>query len=153
MSTNGNGGGLARPGFRSLTAGLLLAATACGLYTLNSQIEVFGFGASGPDARSFPRVALWMLAAVVALRLILSLRQEDDTLSASRLRRVNIVAASAALALWAMPRIGFFAGAAGMGIVVALILGERKPLLLGLPIVVAAIVAYGGHHGLNIPLP
>ena len=154
MSTNGHGGGVARPGFRTLTAGLLLAAAAWGLYSLDSQIQVFGFGASGPDARSFPRLALWLLAAVVALRLVLSLRAEDFPLgNPVRLGRVLAVTASSAVALWAMPQVGFFFGAAGAGIVVALMLGERRPLLLVLPLIVAAVVTLGGRHGLNIPLP
>ncbi|PWR01404.1 hypothetical protein DKT77_17005 [Meridianimarinicoccus roseus] len=154
MSFNGQGGGFARPGFRTLIAGLLLAAAAWGLCSLDRQIEVFGFGASGPDARSFPRVALWLLAAVVALRLVLSLRAEDYPLGTpARLGRVVAVAASGAAALWAMPQFGFFAGAAGAGIIVALVLGERRPLLLGLPLIVAAVVAYCGRHGLSIPLP
>ena len=42
---------------------------------------------------------------------------------------------------------------AGAGFVVAIVLGERRPLLLGLPLIVAAIVADGGRHGLSIPLP
>ncbi|MAB04405.1 MAG: hypothetical protein CML50_00070 [Rhodobacteraceae bacterium] len=154
MSTNGRGGGIAHSGFRTLTAGLLLAAAVWGLYNLESQIQVFGFGASGPDARSFPRLALWLLAAVVALRLVLSLRSEDIPLgNPVRLGRVLAVTASSAAALWVMPQVGFFFGAAGAGIVVALTLGERRPLLLVLPLIVAAVVTLGGRHGLNIPLP
>ena len=154
MSTNGRGGGIAHSGFRTLTAGLLLAAAVWGLYNLESQIQVFGFGASGPDARSFPRLALWLLAAVVALRLVLSLRSEDIPLgNPVRLGRVLAVTASSAVALWAMPQVGFFFGAAGAGIVVALMLGERRPLLLVLPLIVAAVVTFGGRHGLSIPLP
>lgn len=144
-------GGFARPGFRTLT--VLLAAAAWGLVSLDSQIEIFGFGASGPDARSFPRVALWLLAAVAALRLILCLRTEDTPLGLSRLGRVLTLTASCAAALWAIPHIGFFFGAAGVGIVVALVLGERRPLLLGLPLVIAAVVTFGGRYGLSIPLP
>ena len=154
MSTNGRGGGIAHSGFRTLTAGLLLAAAVWGLYNLESQIQVFGFGASGPDARSFPRLALWLLAAVVALRLVLSLRSEDIPLgNPVRLGRVLAVTASSAAALWVMPQVGFFFGAAGAGIVVALTLGERRPLLLVLPLIVAAVVTFGGRHGLSIPLP
>ena len=154
MSTNGRGGGIAHSGFRTLTAGLLLAAAVWGLYNLESQIQVFGFGASGPDARSFPRLALWLPAAVVALRLVLSLRSEDIPLgNPVRLGRVLAVTASSAAALWVMPQVGFFFGAAGAGIVVALTLGERRPLLLVLPLIVAAVVTLGGRHGLNIPLP
>jgi FtsH-binding integral membrane protein len=154
LSTNGRGGGIAHSGFRTLTAGLLLAAAVWGLYNLESQIQVFGFGASGPDARSFPRLALWLLAAVVALRLVLSLRSEDIPLgNPVRLGRVLAVTASSAAALWVMPQVGFFFGAAGAGIVVALTLGERRPLLLVLPLIVAAVVTLGGRHGLNIPLP
>lgn len=153
MSVKGFGGGLARPGFRTLTTGLLLAAALWALYALDSQIQVFSFGDAGPDARSFPRVVLWLLAAVVALRLVLSLRREDDAFRLRPLGRVLAVVAVTILALWLMPTVGFFAGAAGAGIVVSLVLGERKPLMLGLPLVVAAIVAFGGQHGLNIPLP
>lgn len=154
MTRDGSRGGFARPGFRTLTAGLLLAATLWAVFALDSQIQIFGFGDAGPDARSFPRVALWLLAAVVALRLILSLRTEDASLGGTlRLRRVLAVVASTAAALWAMPQFGFFAGAASAGIVVAIILGERRPMLLGLPVIVAAVVAYGGRHGLSIPLP
>ena len=99
MSTNGRGGGIAHSGFRTLTAGLLLAAAVWGLYNLESQIQVFGFGASGPDARSFPRLPLWLLAAVVALRLVLSLRSEDIPLgNPVRLGRVLAVTASSAAA-------------------------------------------------------
>ena len=108
MSTNGRGGGIAHSGFRTLTAGLLLAAAVWGLYNLESQIQVFGFGASGPDARSFPRLALWLLAAVVALRLVLSLRSEDIPLgNPVRLGRVLAVTASSAAALWVMPQVGW----------------------------------------------
>lgn len=154
MRSNDQRGGFAHPGFRTLTAGLLLAAAAWGLYSLDSQIQVFGFGAAGPDARSFPRVALWLLAAVAALRLVLGLRAEDTPLgNRARLGRVLAVTASCAVALWAMPQTRFFIGAAGAGIVVALVLGERRPLLLGLPLVVAAVVVYGARHGLRIPLP
>jgi len=154
LNRAGRGGGLARPGFRTLTAGLLLTAALWAVFALNSQIQVFGFGDAGPDARSFPRLVLWLLAGAVALRLILSLRIEDAPLGdMSRLGRVLAVTASTALALWAMRQFGFFAGAAGAGFVVAIVLGERRPLLLGLPLIVAAIVAYGGRHGLSIPLP
>jgi hypothetical protein len=154
LSTTGHGRGFARPGFRTLTAGLLLAAALWAILDLNNQIEVFGFGDAGPDARSFPRVALWLLATVLAFRLILSLFAQDAPLGGmARLGRVLAVTASAAAALWAMPHLGFFAGAAGAGVVVAIVLGERRPLLLGLPLIVAAIVAYGGRHGLSIPLP
>ena len=134
MNFDGQGGGVARPGFRTLTAGLLLAAAAWGLYGLDDQIQVFGFGASGPDARSFPRAALWLLAAVVALRLVLSLRAEDVPLGTpARLGRVLAVTASGAVALWAMPHVGFLVGAAGAGIVVALVLGERRRALPSAP--------------------
>jgi hypothetical protein len=148
------GGGFARPGFRLLTTGLMLAAALGAIAVLDQQIEIFGFGDSGPDARSFPRMALWLLAAVLALRLILGLRQADAPLGRPvRLGRVLAVAAATALALWLMPRAGFFVGAAGAGIVVALVLGEKRLPALILPFFIAAIVAYGGRHGLNIPLP
>jgi len=153
LSSN-NGGGFARPGFRTLTTGLLLAAALGALAVLNSQIEVFGFDNTGPDARTFPRAALWLLAAVLALRLILSLRAADAPLGGiSRLGRVLAVSASTAAALLAIPHLGFFAGAAGTGVVVAIVLGEKRPLPLILPVLIAAIVAYGGRHGLGIPLP
>lgn len=146
--------GFARPGVRTLTAGFVLAAAMGALYTLESQIEVFGFGAAGPDARSFPSAALWLLAMVATLRMVLSLRTEDAPLgSPARLGRVLAATASCAVALWAMPQVGFFVGAAGTGIVVTLVLGERRPLVLALPLIVAAVVAYGGRHGLSIPLP
>jgi hypothetical protein len=148
------GGGFDRPGFRLLTTGLLLAAALGAIAVLDQQIEVFGFGDIGPDARSFPRVVLWLLAAVLALRLILNLRSPDTPLgSPVRLGRVLAVLACTAAALWLMPRFGFFIGAAGAGIVVALVLGEKRPLPMILPVLIAAIVAYGGRHGLGIPLP
>ena len=153
MSAKTLGGGFSRPGFRTLTASLLLVAALWALYALDSQIQVFSFGESGPDARSFPRAVLWLLVVVVALRLALSLRREDAALSAWPLLRVLVVVAVCILALWAMPVVGFLAGAAGAGVIVSLVLGERKPLMLSLPLLVAAVVAYGGQHGLNIPLP
>ncbi|WP_417211165.1 tripartite tricarboxylate transporter TctB family protein [Antarctobacter sp.] len=154
MSTDRHRGGWARPGFFSVTGSLILAAALSALYLLDSQIEVFGFGDAGPDARSFPRAALWLLAGTVALRLVMRLRTQDTPLQPPRrLGRVLAVTACTGAALLAMPQFGFFAGAAGAGIVVALVLGERRPLMLCLPVIVAAIVAYGGRHGLNIPLP
>lgn len=148
------GGGFARPGFRLLTAGLFLAATVAAIVTLGQQIEVFGFGDVGPDARSFPRGALWLLAAVLILRLALCLRGPEMPLGDPvRLGRVLAVAACTAIALWLIPTVGFFIAAAGAGIVVALVLGEKRPLPLLLPVLVAGIVAYGGRHGLSIPLP
>ncbi|WP_040607879.1 tripartite tricarboxylate transporter TctB family protein [Oceanicola sp. S124] len=153
MSAKSSGGGVSRPGFRTLTASLLLAAALWALQALDSQIQVFSFGESGPDARSFPRGVLWLLVAVVALRLVLSLRREDAALRAGPLLRVLAVVAVCILALWSMPTVGFLAGAAGAGVIVSLVLGERKPLMLGLPLLVSAVVAYGGQHGLNIPLP
>lgn len=154
MSTNGNGDGFARPGFRTLTASLLLAATLSALTVLDTQIEVFGFGDSGPDARSFPRAVLWLLAAVVALRLVLSLRSADAPLGTpTRLGRVMAVTLGTVAALWVMPHYGFLVGATGVGIVVAVMLGEKRPVMLALPVIVAVVVAYGGRHGLSIPLP
>ena len=153
MSGNDRGG-FARPGFRLLTTGLLLAAGFAAIAMVNQQIEVFGFGDTWPDARSFPRAALWLLTAVLALRLGLSLRSVDTPLgSPARLGRVLAVVASTGGALWLMPDFGFFIGAAGAGIVVTLVLGEKRPLLLILPILIAAIFAYGGRHGLSMPLP
>ena len=146
--------GFARPGFGTLTAGLLLVTTVGAIAALDSQIEVFGFGDAGPDARSFPRAALWLLAAVLALRLARNLRVQDATFGGmSRLGRALAVAATSAVALWAMPLVGFLVAASGLGIVVALLLGERRIVLLALPVAVAALVTYGGRHGLNIPLP
>jgi len=147
-------GGFTRPGFRLLTTGLLLAAGFAAIAMVNQQIEVFGFGDTWPDARSFPRAALWLLTAVLALRLGLSLRSVDTPLgSPARLGRVLAVVACTGGALWLMPDFGFFIGAAGAGIVVTLVLGEKRPLLLILPILIAAIFAYGGRHGLSMPLP
>ncbi|WP_425072117.1 tripartite tricarboxylate transporter TctB family protein [Sagittula sp. S175] len=148
------GGGLSRPGFRLLTTGLLLAAALGAIAVLDRQIEVFGFGDSGPDARSFPRLAFWLLAAVLALRLVLTLRAGDSPLGRPvRLGRVAAVAVFVAASLWVMPVTGFFVAAAGTGVAVALVLGERRPLPLIVPVLAAALVAYGGRHGLNIPLP
>ena len=146
--------GFTRPGFGTLTAGLLLVTTIGAIAALDSQIEVFGFGDAGPDARSFPRAALWLLAAVLTLRLIRNLRVPDAAFGGpSRLGRAMAVAVGTAVALWAMPQVGFLIGASGLGILVALLLGERRILLLALPVAVAALVTYGGRHGLNIPLP
>ena len=103
MSAKTLGGGFSRPGFRTLTASLLLVAALWALYALDSQIQVFSFGESGPDARSFPRAVLWLLVAVVALRLVLSLRREDAALRAWPLLRVLVVVAVCILALWAIP--------------------------------------------------
>ncbi|MFV0662784.1 tripartite tricarboxylate transporter TctB family protein [Denitromonas sp.] len=148
-------GGPSRPDFQALTCGILLVGALGALYVLNAQIQVFGFGDAGPSARSFPRVALWVLAAAVVIRLAQSLRRPDVAFGSLRqIGGVLIVTLSTAAALWSMPRFGFFGGAAVAGIVATLAMGERRPsLLIGLPLLVAAIVAYGGRHGLSIPLP
>lgn len=155
MSTETNRGGVIRPGFRTFTGAVLLTGAIAAVATLDTQIEVFGFGDSGPDARSFPRLAFGLLAGVMALRLVLSFRQADTAMvPIHKMARVLGVIVVTGAALWSMPRFGFFPGAALAGIVATLALGERRPLLVvGLPVVIALITAYGGRYLLNIPLP
>lgn len=155
MTAETTRGGFSRPGFRALTGGILLVGALGALYVLNAQIQVFSLGDAGPSARSFPRWALWVLAAAVLLRLVLSLRVPEIHFGPLRRSgRVLIVTLSTAAALWTMPQFGFFVGAAVAGIVATLAMGERRPLLLiGLPLLVAALVGYGARHGLSIPLP
>ena len=155
MTPDTDRGGFLRPGFRTLTGTVLLTGALAAIFTLDAQIQIFGFGDSGPDARSFPRLVLWALAGVVALRLILSVRAAEAPLGPRhRIGRVLGLIFVTGLALWSMPRFGFFPGAALAGIATTVALGERRPLLvMGLPVLVAAIVAYGGRHGLTIPLP
>lgn len=92
---------------------------------------------------------LWLLARVLTLRQILGLRAGG----LPGLGRVLAIAAVTAAVLSAMPHLSFLVGSAGVGIGVAIMLGERRLLPLGLPLIVAAVVTYGGRHGLGIPLP
>lgn len=155
MTPETNRGGDFRPGFRTATGTVLLIGSLAALFVLETQIQVFGFGDSGPDARSFPRMVLWALAVVMVGRLLVSFREKDAPLGPPRrLARVLVLLAITAIALWSMARFGFFPGAALAGITATITLGERRPFFaIGLPVLVAAIVAYGGRHVLSIPLP
>ena len=82
------------------------AATIAAILMLDSQIEVFGFGAAGPDARRFPRMILWLLAGVLTLRQILGLRAGG----LPGLGRVLAIAAVTAAVLSAMPHLSFLVG-------------------------------------------
>lgn len=155
MTVTTNPGGAFRPGFRTLTCLVLLAGSLAGLYLLDRQIEVFGFGAQGPDARTLPRIVLWVLTAALLARLAVSWRTPDVYAGPPRrVLRVLIVIATTITALWLMPRFGFFPGAVVAGISVTLSLGERRLLLVvGVPLILATAVFLGGRNGLNIPLP
>ncbi|MCF8482663.1 MAG: tripartite tricarboxylate transporter TctB family protein [Rhodospirillum sp.] len=146
-----------RFGIRTLTTGGLLGGALAGLAVLDRQIPRFGFGDQGPDARSFPRLALGALALALVIRLGLGFMRGATDASIGPGRRLAWTLALAlvsGLALVAMPVLGYFAGAGLVGVATALLLGERRPVLgVLVPVVIAGIVTLGARWGLHIPLP
>ncbi|SPF81754.1 hypothetical protein [Pseudoprimorskyibacter insulae] len=142
-----------RFGASTLTSLGLLVGAIAGLLLLEAQVPLWGFGSNGPDARSFPRVALIVLAGLAGLRLGLGLWRGGAGLGAGWFR-AGLVTAALIAGLWAMPMLGFIPCAAGLGIVTALAFGERKPLaLIAVPLIAAAIVGLGARFILAVPLP
>ncbi|WP_320144650.1 tripartite tricarboxylate transporter TctB family protein [uncultured Cohaesibacter sp.] len=139
----------------ALTSILLLVSSLVGIWIADSEIQIFSFGDQWPDARTVPVVVLWLLAAISALRLILNFGEQETPIGpARRYGQVFIVLLAAVMALWSMPHFGFLPGAIFLGIVATLALGERRALLvLGLPLVIAITVYYGGRYGIGVPLP
>lgn len=144
-----------RPGMPALTSILLLVGALAGLYVADTQIQVFGFGNQWPDARTVPMAVLGLLAVATALRIVLNLNSVELPVGPARSHgRVALVVLSSAAALWSMTYFGFLPGAVFVAFVSTLALGERRPVfVIGLPLVVAFAVYYGGRYGLNVPLP
>lgn len=144
-----------RAGLQTLiTSGLLLVALA-GLFTLSSQVTVFDFGDSGPDARFFPRLVLALLALMAGLRLWRHRHAVETALGSARdWRRTLFVVVLVGVAIAAMNLIGFLASAAVVGILISWLLGERRLLLsVVLPLIVAVLVTLCARQLLNLPLP
>ncbi|WP_413206128.1 tripartite tricarboxylate transporter TctB family protein [Rhodospirillum sp. A1_3_36] len=157
MTTETNVASGSRFGIRTLTSGGLLVGALAGLALLDRQIPLFGFGDQGPDARSFPRLALGALALALVIRMGLGLARgaTDAPIGpGQRLAWTLALALVSGLALVAMPVLGFFAGAGLLGVATALLLGERRPVLgVLVPVAIAGIVTFGARWGLHIPLP
>ncbi|WFF42026.1 tripartite tricarboxylate transporter TctB family protein [Salinicola endophyticus] len=147
--------GTSRHGLQTLICSAILGLAACGLLTLQAQVTVFDFGDPGPDARFFPRLVLWLLILVAALRLWRHRRTPDSALGAAAgwaraLAAMLLVAAAIA----AMNTLGFIVSVAAVGIVLAWLLGERRlRFSVLLPLVVALAIAWVARHGLHLPLP
>src|SRR3546814_12452688 len=52
----------AHVGLQTITCTLLLLASLVGLTIVKSQVQIFSLGEQGPDARTFPILALGLLA-------------------------------------------------------------------------------------------
>lgn len=158
MSAKLSGGAAASPrrfGLQSMAVTFLLLLALVGLLTLQSQVLVFDFGDSGPDARFFPRLVLGLLALACGLRLWVRRGSlEDAPGSLLDWARVLLIGLLIAAAVLFMDALGFLLCAAAVGVLLAWVLGERR-LLLGLllPLAVAALVTFGARYALNIPLP
>ncbi|WP_342595941.1 tripartite tricarboxylate transporter TctB family protein [Salinicola lusitanus] len=137
-----------------ITSGLLLVALA-GLFTLSSQVTVFDFGDSGPDARFFPRLVLALLALMAGLRLWRHRHALETALGSARdWSRTLFAVVLIGVAIAAMNLVGFLASAAMVGILLSWLLGERRlSLSVVLPLVVAALVTLSARQLLNLPLP
>ncbi|MGG2399129.1 tripartite tricarboxylate transporter TctB family protein [Pseudomonas sp. SH1-B] len=157
MSAKLSAGAAGKPrfGLQSLTATVILLLALGGLFSLQSQVLVFDFGDSGPDARFFPRLILGLLALAAGLRLWLQRNTLEDAPGAALdWGRVLLIGLLIAAAVLAMDALGFLLCAAAVGVLLAVVLGERR-LLLGLllPLAVAVLVTLGARYALNIPLP
>lgn len=158
MSAKLSGGASAKPcrfGLQSLATLVILLLALAGLLVLQSQVLVFDFGDSGPDARFFPRLILALLVLAAGLRLWLRRSSVEDAPGpVVHWGRVLLIGLLIAGAVLAMDALGFLLCAAAVGVLLAWVLGERR-LLLGvlLPLVVAVLVTFGARYALNIPLP
>jgi len=155
VSPDGNKRWMPVFGIRTLTCALLLAGAAAGLVLLEAQVPVWNLGGAGPTARTLPRVALALLAAALLLRLVVGLFGTDRPVGSIRdWSPVFLVVIATVAALALMPLAGFIPCAAGLGIIIALAYGERKPVFsIGLPVLAALAIGLGAEHVLNIPLP
>lgn len=147
---------MTRAGLRTGTDLGLLAGALAGLALLGREVPLYGFGATGPDAQTLPRLALAALAAVLALRLVATLRRiRDVRIGPWRgwlplLGTLAVIVAGLAL----MPRLGFIPCATAMGLATALGFGARHPVaVIGLPLIAATLVGLGARAVLHVPLP
>ncbi|WP_277373480.1 tripartite tricarboxylate transporter TctB family protein [Pseudomonas sp. AA-38] len=158
MSAKLSGGASAKPcrfGQQSLATLVILLLALAGLLALQSQVLVFDFGDSGPDARFFPRLILALLVLVTGLRLWLRRADLEEAPGAVLdWGRVLLIGLLIAVAVLLMDALGFLLCATAVGVLLAWVLGERR-LLFGLllPLAVAVLVAFGARYALNIPLP
>lgn len=144
-----------RYGLQSFATLGLLILSITGLLMLHTQVTVFDFGDSGPDARFFPRVIFWLLALVSGFRFWRQWSVSETAVGAwGSWFRVVISVISVVIVIAIMGQVGFFISVAGLGILLAWLLGERRLFLsVVIPIVIAALVAYGARYILNLPLP
>lgn len=146
---------LAKRGLQSLICLLLAVLAIYGLWSLDSQVQVFSFGDVLYDAQFFPRIVLSLIIVTAVLCCLARLPQQEEPIgSFAAWARVLLGVGAVGLALWLMPNVGFLLSAFLAAVVIALTLGERHlALYLGLPLLVATLVTVGAQHGLNIPLP
>ena len=145
----------AKSGLQSLICLILASFAGLGLWTLETQVQVFSFGDSLFDAQFFPRIVLGLIVVTALLCCVARIKKTDEPIGPfSGWIKVLLVVGAIVLALWLMPSVGFFISACVAAITTALVLGERHIILyVGLPLLVAALVTLGAQHGLNIPLP
>ena len=146
---------LAKSGLQSLICLMLAVFAGLGLWTLDTQVQVFSFGDSLFDARFFPRIVLGLIIVTAILCCLARAKKTDEPIGPlAGWIRVLLVVGTIALALWFMPSVGFLISSFVAAMVTALVLGERHIILyVGLPLIVATLVTVGAQHGLNIPLP
>src|SRR3546814_13491314 len=67
----------AHVGLQTITCTLLLLASLVGLTIVKSQVQIFSLGEQGPDARTFPILALGLLALAAFSRIVVNRRRTD----------------------------------------------------------------------------
>src|SRR3546814_7454165 len=72
----------AHVGLQTITCTLLLLASLVGLTIVKSQVQIFSLGEQGPDARTFPILALGLLA-------LAAFRSEEHTSELQSLMRIS----------------------------------------------------------------
>ena len=145
----------ANSGLQSLVCLMLAVFAGLGLWTLDTQVQVFSFGDSLFDARFFPRIVLGLIIVTAILCCVARIKKADDQVGPlTGWIRVLLVVGTLIWALWFMPSVGFLISSFMAASATALVLGERNILLyIGLPFLVATLVTLGAQYGLNIPLP
>lgn len=133
-------------------SGLLVAALGALLLfrVIPAQVEDVAYGwvrpETVPNAVAAGFVVLGLAQAVLA-------RGATDLAAASAIR-AGLYLAIAALAAWAMGQAGFVWVAPAMMLVLMLLIGERRPVWLGLGVVVLPAAVWGVVVGLlDRPLP
>src|SRR3546814_18644862 len=74
----------AHVGLQTITCTLLLLASLVGLTIVKSQVQIFSLGEQGPDARTFPILALGLLALAAFSRIVVNRRRTDVSVGPAR---------------------------------------------------------------------